>query len=475
MPTIVIDEYGRQYELMRKIASGGQGDLHLDKTSKFLVKLLKAQHVVSREGLRRQIRYVKRMPLDDLPVTRPLALLREPTLGYVMGYIDGMTVFESLISPQQTDRSTWYINTGGLKGRLDILYECAHVLSRLHARGIVYGDLSPKNVLYSQSSTKSGVYLIDVDNLAYETDFTGRRVVTKFYGAPEVVSYLPMQDADGLPYSASKVVNGRQGMNTLTDSFSFAVLAFEALCSHHPLIGGDMVENGPPELEEAALAGRLPWVLNPVDKRNVRSNSELLYDAVLSPNTRKLFSATFEEGLLNPTKRPGMSKWADGLYRASRVVLTCPVCDWTYFAKKEECPNCKAEQAPHVIVKVSCISRGRIRPNEHNNTMHAKFVTWAALTLPSEAVITRRFLGDSGERADIAIMKIRVTKEGFVVTPRPDTECWVTSREWALGEGSEQGRKYSVSTESTNYRYSWNIRIGSLDGTHYQLKFEPRK
>lgn len=447
----VIDEQGRQYTLVNRIASGAQGNLHLDKTGRFLIKLLTRNS--SRERLRRQIERVRRMPLDGLHITRPLNLLREPSLGYVMDYIAGASPIRSLIvpsDPKSTDWPGWYIETGGLKGRLEVLYKCAQELSNLHARGIVYGDLSSNNVLYSRSDTNTTVYLIDIDNLTYETDFADSVIYTPFYGAPEVVT-------------------GRQGVNTLTDSFSFGVLAFEVLCSHHPLIG-EMVDNGTPELEEEALAGKLPWVLHSTDKRNSWPDRESIYPLLLSPKLQELFKATFEDGLLNPSKRPGMNRWTDVLYHAFCFVLECPKCGWTYYERSKECPRCRAQGAAYVLGEIfSCWL------DKDRNTLSERSLGKVIFPRDAKTTITRRFLGDSGVGADIPVADISFVENHFIVIPQPDSECWVTSSDWKIAENVELGRKYHVTRRAYPYPYSWAVRIGPLNGPHYKLELKPQE
>ena len=61
------------------------------------------------------------------------------------------------------------------------------------------------------------------------------------------------------------------GVNSLTDAHAFSVLAFQTLSLAHPLIG-DAVNEGPPEREEEALAGRLPWIDHPTDGSNRASS-----------------------------------------------------------------------------------------------------------------------------------------------------------------------------------------------------------
>ena len=57
---------------------------------------------------------------------------------------------------------------------------------------------------------------------------------------------------------------------TMSDCYSFAVIAYELLLLNHPL-SGDYVSDGETELEEQALLGKLPWVDNEDDTTNERT------------------------------------------------------------------------------------------------------------------------------------------------------------------------------------------------------------
>lgn len=75
--------------------------------------------------------------------------------------------------------------------------------------------------------------MIDADNVASQSRDGQQGVFTPDYGAPEILK-------------------GESGINTLTDSWSFAVMAYRILTLVHPLKGGVVLE-GEPEREEAAL------------------------------------------------------------------------------------------------------------------------------------------------------------------------------------------------------------------------------
>jgi serine/threonine protein kinase len=221
-----------------------------------------------------------------------------------------------------------YVKTGGLLRRLKMLARLARVLADLHGRGLAYGDLSPANVFVSQSLEYAEVWLIDADNVASQSRDGQQGVFTPDYGAPEIL-------------------RGESGINTLTDSWSFAVMAYRILTLVHPL-KGDVVLEGEPEREEAALRGELPWVDHPVDRSNALSIG-LPREITLNAPLRALFERCFN-AVNNPGERPSLSEWADAKLNEAFEAATghcdqCESCGSTFFyTSKHICPFCDHAQ-----------------------------------------------------------------------------------------------------------------------------------
>jgi serine/threonine protein kinase len=319
----VVDEHRNVYELERELGRGGQGAVFSVKGGRRAIKVLFDRSSSQRELLRRQLKHIQQMNLElrELAIARPLEMLQPPHLGYVMELVTGMMPLSRLIDiPRNVDLlAEWYLSGGGLRRRLLLLARCAEVLSQLHSKGLVYSDPSPNNIFISTDVDACEIRLIDADNLHYESSTSTRRFHTPGYGAPELVL-------------------GRTGVNTLTDAYAFAVIAFRTLCLIHPLMG-DLVIDGEPELEQQALEGSLPWVDNPEDQSNSTVHG-LPRDIVLSPKLTKLCQRCFGEGLLKPDKRPGVSQWVEDLYSAADFTLACPECHSTYYANQKCCSWC---------------------------------------------------------------------------------------------------------------------------------------
>lgn len=325
----VLDQHGQSYELTGLIGEGGQGIVCTTNYPNVLVKVARANTDEKLASWTNKIRALMRQPLEGLPIAHPQALITQPQPGYVMELMDGLAPMTELIQVatealMSDDGISGYVKTGGLLRRLKMLARLARVLADLHGRGLAYGDLSPANVFVSQSLEYAEVWLIDADNVASQSRDGQQGVFTPDYGAPEIL-------------------RGESGINTLTDSWSFAVMAYHILTLAHPL-KGDVVLEGEPEREEEALRGELSWVDHPVDRSNALSKG-LPREITLNVSLRALFERCFNAGLNNPVERPSLSEWADAFEAATGHCDQCESCDSTFFyTSKHICPFCDHAQ-----------------------------------------------------------------------------------------------------------------------------------
>ena len=316
----VTDTKGTRYELEKELGTGGQGTVYAVKGGNLAVKLLRAKNDEARSQLSNRLSFLRRLDLASLCVARPIETLRPPHVGYVMERLKGMVPLRTLMSPPKGKSTVrWYIESGGLRRRLRLLGRIAHIFSVLHGKSLAYSDPSPANIFVSEKTGAEEAWLIDADNLQNKSS-PGKSVYTARYAAPEIFAK-------------------KSGVNTLSDAFAFAIVAFETLTLAHPFIG-DMVHDGPPELEEEAFSGKLPWIFDTNDDRN-RSSRENNKDLLVSPLLFKTFEKMFGAGRDDPCKRPGMSDLKERLFTAADATLKCPECGGTYFCTLQSCPWCR--------------------------------------------------------------------------------------------------------------------------------------
>jgi DNA-binding helix-hairpin-helix protein with protein kinase domain len=308
------------------LGGGGEGVVYRTENGRFAVKVVYAGPGAEHD-LDHRLKRLDWLPLEGLPISRPIDRLTAPNVGYVMDLVRDTTAIEAMCGQYTNDLADEYAAAGGLRRRLTLLARCAETLSTLHERGIVYGDVSPRNILASRGTAHTEVWFVDADNLQTETAAGARTVLTRGYGAPELV-------------------RGSSGNTPASDVFAFAVIAHGMLTTNHPFLDGGHVDTGPPELEEDALRGLLPWVGHSTDDGN-RAEYGIPTAEVTTVGLRTLFARTFEEGLHDPAARPVAAEWAQELRRAVGRTVKCD-CGQTSFVIDLVCRWCRLPR-PRVL------------------------------------------------------------------------------------------------------------------------------
>ncbi|GAA5504048.1 hypothetical protein Dxin01_03816 [Deinococcus xinjiangensis] len=445
----VKDDGGRTHELLAELGAGGQGSVYTTQDERYVVKVLRLKDDGARERWLSRLSAVRTLPLEDLMIARPIRLLAPPHVGYVMERVPGSQPLSALCQVPHGEPSPgeWFVKTGGLGLRLKVLARTAGLLGRLHARGLVYGDLSPANVLFDQEGK---VILIDADNVRYASRPLDEQVLTAWFAAPEVYA-------------------GRSGVNSLTDAFSFAAVAFQTLTLLHPLLG-DQVSQEDPDAEEAALKGEWPWVDHPHDTRN-RSDTGLSRELILTPTLRELAEQTFGAGLSDPLARPGLAAWEDALWEALDRLLTCPHCGAEADFALEECPWCAQSRGPYVLAGLHVVNDEVLSqagaPSGRIPTLHLSTVVIG--TDGPRSIQPRHFTGGAGEDRHVELS----FQEGRLSLRSLDQQNYVLRR--------EQGDKDDVHVEHAGRpkrfplapgRSAWQLHLGEVSGQHRLVTFD---
>lgn len=389
----VTDENGAIFELGASLGKGGQGEVFRVKGGKQVVKLVYSKND---ERMRRQFASVKRVDLRGIHVAKPLALLKRPLVGYIAEFLDGMIPISTLMSPGKSVLE-WHIETGGLRRRLRLLAHLGEVLMALHAKGLIYADVSHHNVFVSEDLDFHEVWLIDLDNLTSESD-------------PANTIYTP-------GFAAPELIRGHSGNTSLTDAWAFAVLVWQVLTLNHPFIG-DMVNDGEPELEEQAFRAEVPWVGHSSDDSNLASTglpAELMFGQKLMELAQRMFEVSVDDKL----RRPGIAEWVEMLHATADQTIRCKGCKGSYLVNQAECPWCD-EQRPETYRiflhrwdaskrKVSDFKLGRL-----------------ALSISEPLTLTERVtLAKSGPQARRPHVTILKVERGYQIIPESDAPIWV--------------------------------------------------
>lgn len=366
------DEYGNLHYIADELARGGQGVVFRTKDADLAIKrpLDASRQPDQNAKLRERFQNIRLLPIPSrIPVSLPLANLRDEP-GYVMRLLSGMKPFgifdldrrakkelegrkgtlpqwlAGIPDKEMALRLFYYADTGSTRRRLFALSKCASILARLHAAGLVYGDISPNNVFVGDGDSRD-VWLIDADNLRFELESGGTSVYTPSYGAPEVV-------------------RATDSSRPRSDCWAFAVMAFKTLAICHPFIGKKVLEpdadeggwdaesvsdGTPADLDELAYAGYLPFVDDKDDHSNPGVGG-LPRELVATAKLRLLFQETFGSGRTQPHRRPAMCIWALELAKAFDLSLECHECKMSYFADGNTmCPFCGTQRPAFIRVK----------------------------------------------------------------------------------------------------------------------------
>jgi DNA-binding helix-hairpin-helix protein with protein kinase domain len=340
----VWDTYKTAYHLTGKLGEGGQGMVCTTERPSVLVKVFNDKDPERRRRWVNRLNWVLRQELDGLRIARPQALIEQPVPGYVMELMDGLHPLQEMLEVSHQalldgNGLSGYVATGGLKRRVALLRELASTLAGLHARGLAFGDLSPANVFVSNSVEHHQLWLIDCDNLCATERLGHGHIHTPGYGAPEIV-------------------RGERGVNSLTDAWSFAVIAFELLTHLHPL-KGEAVLDGEQDEEERALRGELPWIHHPENDSNRPTEGGVPLGLVATPRLRKLFEDCFNIGRDDPLVRPSLGEWADALDAAWALTLDCEAEDCHssfYWNDDRQCPFCDHHQSNGLLLMHAWLS-----------------------------------------------------------------------------------------------------------------------
>ncbi len=335
----VVDRGGTRFVLRAEIARGGQGAVFTTQAEGAAVKL-STDNKASPTAIDARIRTVSRLPIGDLPVALPRLTLAQPYVGYTMSLLTGMVSSETLARRHGVEPILdWYVDSGGLRKRLRVIESLSRILATMHARGLVYGDLSGNNVLVSESPSHHRVFLIDLDNLRYAEE-PGTAVFTPNYGAPE-------QDKE---------------TSQATDRFSLAVLAHSLITAANPFYG-DLLDEMAPEDWGRPWSAHAAWIDHPDDDSN-RWSKGVPRSVVLSPRLQGLFAQSFTTALRVPGQRPHASAFALAAQSALSAVVTCLECGWDNYVRDVDCACCSRPLQP-IGYRVLEIAGGKAKPFRH--------------------------------------------------------------------------------------------------------------
>lgn len=316
---------GDQYLLTEKLGEGAQGVVYEEAMDKFLIKLYKKGSPIQNKNKLQKLKWLIKQDYPDQFI-KPLDIIEEPYIGYVMQKVKGHTSLNKLLVPSHdVGFAEWYNKeTGGLRRRLFLGYKIAMQFALLHESNRAYCDISGSNIMVNENPTIASVCMIDIDNIYIPGGDSGNVLGTSRYMAPEII-------------------NKQMTPDIFTDDYSLAVILFELLKVGHPYVG-DMVDDGSPEMQTQAYLGLYPYVDDEETDIN-RSSQMLPTEVVMTSRLRELFQRTFVKGKDNRMERVPARDFALACLEASNKVMKCPVCGNWHLASANSsreyvCPWC---------------------------------------------------------------------------------------------------------------------------------------
>jgi DNA-binding helix-hairpin-helix protein with protein kinase domain len=334
---------GRRLTLGESFPPGGQGQVFRVLGELSVVKLYHPQLVAGGKRAlqkRRLITLVGQPSLSPAFVW-PLDVIDvDDYLGYVMPLVPNE--FKSLLSLNWKDE----VSAANLRTRLRICYRLVEAFKRLSLRqGYAYCDISSKNVLCHLDTGE--IKIIDNDNLTV-------------FGLKSPLGVLGTYR-----FIAPELESGKSTEpNVESDLHSMAVLVFETLLLHHPLLG-DRVLDGPPEREQEALGDRAMYIY----ARGSASNRYTKYREyggipiwAIPRDLQDILEETFTDGLHDPGRRVRWTRWQRVLLNELDSLVRCSSasCPWKYTYLSDEnighmanlkCRWCESRVVPPCILR----------------------------------------------------------------------------------------------------------------------------
>ncbi len=343
------DIYGNIFSIDKELSSGGQGIVYKTKEPNVLLKIEwdpQTKKINLDTGDNEKFDEIRLLPIPyNTNITLPQSILKD-CVGYSMRMLDDMISFEDAFRYGNEDyRNAWldefgesnpefakgfgnYISTGGKRRRIAAFLNVSGILSIIHTRGLVYCDLSDKNMYISSSQDKNVVWMIDVDNINFIT-VTSRRagIFSPGYVAPEVLR--------------------GKGNSFYSDIFSFAIALFWNLTGQHPFVGPQLEEKLEEEdflseTEETFACGcDVEWIRDDKEDANY-SDTPVPYELLVGEKLHNCFKKTFARtGRHKRLTRPTMIEWGEALAFELDNSVKCKRCEMEYNPMlNDACPWC---------------------------------------------------------------------------------------------------------------------------------------
>ena len=471
-PLCFNDIYGYEYKTKEKIQEGGQGAVFLASEKGIALKLAFGEdkrfidiNTLSEEEIAEKNKKFLRLILLPLPpntnITLPVSVFKD-AVGYAMRLMEDMTSFEKRFMAQPGDESRgnytndWleetfaerkkmkvqladYIYSGGSRGRLHAYYLYSCIISKLHSQGLVYCDISDNNACITNNNNNfenDHVWLIDADNLNYQSETLKTSYYTPYYGAPEVCK--------------------GNGASFYSDSYAFAISLFWSLTMKHPFQGAAyyQFDGSIDELDELIEKGDFGYVLDENDENEMQGIYKVIAENVLSDRLKRVFMRMFTDGKFDLRKRPSIMEISDAIADSLENSLVCCMCGMPYHNNADKCKCFWCDNINNVLSIKSYTSEGR-ECGSFNREISGK---------DPINISTRIIRGNDVFNTDNIIMSVKLTENGMdIVTMDNDVLLYISENKQRIyGTYELDNRKVSLTVNDTKFGKEYCMEVEIL-------------
>jgi tetratricopeptide (TPR) repeat protein len=301
------DSKGRYISLEKRLASSGEGEVWQTNFSGYLAKIY---HSPKPEHLKKLQLMLANPPEDPTNIQNHISIAWVKDLlidgngncvGFMMPAINQAKELLYVYNPQyrlkQAPGFNWYyLHTAA--------YNLALIISELHAKGYIVGDINPKNILVNDQGLIS---IIDTDSFQVSDSIEG-------------IIYRCAVGLEG--FTPPELLNKNLSSVNQTryhDRFRLAVVIYHLLFGYHPFIGKWTGYGDVPEQNELIRQGF--WLYGRNTPLQLTQN--IIPLKVVHPEIQKLFLKCFNDGHKSPTLRPSAQDWCNALKLALSDLRTC--------------------------------------------------------------------------------------------------------------------------------------------------------
>ncbi len=306
----------KKYELGQKIKSGGEGTVYsIVGQSKLVAKVYKAERLADSSLMKpTEEKILAMLDMNFNPQTDGKLIVAWPTdalydssgnfIGYIMPKIENMKSIIWAMRP--SDRDAFWLNGYRWQYSIAIAFNLAYVIEKLHAAGIVVGDMNTNNILIDPTGN---VTLIDAGSFNISTK--QGRLYKCIVGFPEV---LPPE------LQGKDLTKPNNQFSDKTDCFALAIHVFTLLNNNcHPFgcldYNTEHASSSNPKIMDNILKGFCPYV----NGETGNTVEDSLGMAVFSKEINTLFQRAFQYNANTAVKqttianRPTAKEWREAL------------------------------------------------------------------------------------------------------------------------------------------------------------------